>query len=206
MLARLFKYARLDLHTILLICLAFFYVALSVSPFLIYGTHPLGYDTGFYRRYLLDPVVSFPNTPVPGLDHTIIAPRIFLDLVRLLGLSPDISLYGSYILLSLLLVVAFYFFVKEYAGQKIALAAAALLVISPIQYTAYWFMLYKNLFGLIFFFLVFIFLKKKWFWPALASALIIPLSHQTTTILFLGILLGYVSLTLLFKKRFLKEK
>lgn len=200
---RLFKYARHNPHTILLICLAVFYLALCITPFLAYGTHPLGYDTGFYRRYLISPSVSLPNAPVPGLDHTIIAPRIFLDAVRFLGLNPDISLYSSYILLGLFFIIAFYFFIKEYVDKKIALAAVALLVISPIQYTAYWFFLYKNLFGLIFFFLTFLFIKKRCFWLALASALIIPLSHQTTTILFLGILGGYVLLTLLLQKKFL---
>lgn len=200
---RFFQYARLDLHTILLICLVFFYLALCAAPFLAYSSHPLGYDTGFYRRYLISPPESFPNAPVPGLDHTIIAPRLFLDAMRFLGLSPDVSLYGSYILLSLLFIIVFYFFIKEYTDKRTALAAIALLAISPIQYTAYWFMLYKNIFALIFFFLIFIFLKKKWFLPALASALIIPLSHQTTTILLLGILSGYIFLTLLFQRKFL---
>lgn len=201
--AKLSKYAWLDLHTILLIGAVVLYLLLCTIPFIVFGQHPLGYDTGFYRRYLINPSVSFPNPPVPGVDHTIIAPRIFLDIVRFLGLSPDLSLYGSYILLCLVFVIVFYFFIKEYTNKNIALVALALLILSPVQYLGYWFMLYKNFFGLIFFFLAFIFIKKKWFWPALLCALVVPLSHQTTTILLLGILGGYILLTLLFQKKFL---
>lgn len=201
--AKLSKYAWLDMHTILLIGAVILYLFLCTVPFVISGQQPLGYDTGFYRRYLVNPGVSFPNPPVPGVDHTIIAPRIFLDIVRFLGLSPDLSLYGSYILLCLVFAVVFYFFVKEYTNKNIALIALALLILSPVQYIGYWFMLYKNFFGLIFFFLTFIFLKKKLFWPALLCAFIVPLSHQTTTILLLGILGGYILLTLLFHKKFL---
>jgi len=203
MLGKLSKYAWLNLHKVLLIGTVVLYFFLLILPFIAFGQHPLGYDTGFYRRYLTNPNISIPNLPVPGLDHTVFAPRIFLDFIHTLGFSPDVGLYGSYILLCLIFVVVFYFFVREYTDKSIALIALGLLVLSPIQYTGYWFMLYKNFFGLIFFFLTFIFLKKKWFLPASLCALIVPLSHQTSTIMLLGVLGGYVLLTLLFKKRFL---
>lgn len=193
----------LRLNKVLVIAILFIYLILSIIPFIIFGNHPLGYDTGFYRRYLINPNISIPNAPVPGLDHTIIAPRIFLDIIRFFRLNTDISLYGSYILLNLFFVLVFYFFIREYSNKKIALIALTLLVFSPIQYTGYWFMLYKNFFGLIFFFLFFLFLKKKRFLLSLLSALIVPLSHQTTTILLLTTLGFYILITLLFKKRFL---
>ena len=56
MSARLSQYARENLHAILLACLTVLYLVLSVIPFLANGPHPLGYDTGFYRRYLINPV------------------------------------------------------------------------------------------------------------------------------------------------------
>lgn len=201
--AKISKYLTLDLHTVLRLGAITVYLFICTVPFLVFGSTPLGYDTGFYRRYLLNPAVSFPNPPVPGLDHTVIAPRIFLDIIRFLGFSPNVTLYGSYILLCLVFAVVFYFFIKEYTNKNIALIALGLLVLSPIQYIGYWFMLYKNFFGLIFFFLAFIFLKRNKFWPALACALIVPVSHQTTTIILLAILGGYVLLTLLIKKKFL---
>jgi hypothetical protein len=99
--------------------LGVFFLAVLLFPFLVYSPQPLGYDTGFYRRYLINPFVSILNIPVPGLDHTIFIPRIILDIARLLGFSPDITLYGSYIGIVLLSAVAFYYLVREYIGKTI---------------------------------------------------------------------------------------
>ncbi|MSR71597.1 MAG: hypothetical protein EXS50_02960 [Candidatus Taylorbacteria bacterium] len=201
--ARLSKCSWLDLHAVLVICSVLLYLGICVVPFLMNGAQPLGYDTGFYRRYLINPLVSVPNTPVPGVDHTIIAPRVFLDVIRSLGLSPDINLYGSYVLLMLIFAGVFYYFLRVYTSKNIALFALILLTLSPIQYLAYWFMFYKNFFGLIFLFLTLVFLKKKWFVPSLICALLVPLSHQTTTIILLGVLGLYFLITLLFEKKLL---
>src|SRR3989338_3108082 len=65
--------------------------------FRMYGPHPFGYDTGFYRRYLLEPFISFPNAPVPGLGDDALVPRMLLDVLRFVHLSPDVILYGSYV-------------------------------------------------------------------------------------------------------------
>ncbi len=194
---------KLNFHTITLVSMVIITLILCLLPFMLNGPHPLGYDTGFYRRYLINPSVSIPNTAVPGLDHTIIAPRIFLDIIQLFGLNPDITLYGSYIFITIILAVTFYFFVKEYTNKNVAIIATFLLVISPIQYLAYWFMFYKNFFSLILFFLCLIFLRRKNFIPSLIFALLIPLSHQTTTIIFLGILGVYIFITLIKDRKFL---
>lgn len=186
-----------------LIFCGLFYMMLCLLPFFLYGPHPLGYDTGFYRRFLINPDISTPNAPVPGLDHTIFTPRIFLDAVRFLGFSPDVSLYGSYIFLLLAFAGTFYYFLRAYVSKWIALFGLILLVLSPVQYMAYWFMFYKNFFGLIFFFLALTFLKKKYFFPSLLCALILPLSHQTTTIVLLGVLGVYIVITVLLEKKFL---
>lgn len=203
MLERLYKYIQQNLHTVLILVSILFYAVLCVVPFLLHNSHPLGYDTGFYRRYLINPFVSIPNTPVPGVDHTIIIPRIFLDIIRFLGLNPDITLYGSYIVILLVFIVTFYYFLREFINKKIALFALVILVISPLQYLSYWFMFYKNFFGLIFFFLTLIFLRKKWFIPSLLCALVIPLSHQSTTIIFLMVLATYFGITFLLKRKIL---
>ncbi len=186
---------------IMLVLTLVVYAALCLMPFILYSQHPLGYDTGFYRRYLIQFFISFPNTAVPGLDHTIIMPRIFLDSVRFFGFSPDYTLYGSYILLLLIFAAVFYYFVRAYTSTDTASYALLFLILSPIQYLGFWFMLYKNFFALIFFFLTLTFLKKKWYIPLFICSLIIPLSHQSTTIIFLGTLSLYILFTTVQEKR-----
>lgn len=175
-------------------------VVLHAVPFFIYGAHPLGFDTGFYRRYLLNPYVSFPNTPVPGLDHTVIVPRVWFDILRATHLPVDVILYGSYFVLFIALAIAFYLFASEVFGKHIALIATMLFAVSPVQYLGYWYFLYKNFFALIFFFLALFFIERKRFWVALAMALFIPPSHQTTTLIFLAVLVGYAIIHLLSRR------
>lgn len=203
MLERIYRYIQHNLHSAQALLSVLFYLVLCTTPFLLYNSQPLGYDTGFYRRYLINSFVSIPNTPVPGVDHTIIIPRIFLDMVRFLGFSPDITLYVSYVFILLAFIVTFYYFVREFINKKVALIALAILVISPVQYLAFWFMLYKNFFGLIFFFLTLIFLRRGWFIASLLCALVIPLSHQSTTIIFLMIISVYIGITFIFKRKIL---
>jgi hypothetical protein len=195
---------RLSLHHLILSCILCVAVLVQLIPFIFFGSHPLGYDTGFYRRYLLNShqvFESFPGAPVPGLDHTIIAPRIFLDVLNVLPLNPDLLLYGSYIVLVALTIFLFYYLISLYTSQTIALIGAALLTFSSVFYLGYWFMLYKNFFALIFFFLTFIAFKKEWRWLALISAAIIPLSHQTTTIVFLATFSLYLMLKLIVQRK-----
>ncbi|MBI3572271.1 hypothetical protein HY091_01920, partial [Candidatus Kaiserbacteria bacterium] len=56
---------------------------LHALTFLFHGPYALGYDTGFYRRYLIQPFISFPNAPVPGLGGDALVPRVLLDTLRL---------------------------------------------------------------------------------------------------------------------------
>jgi len=80
------------------------FLLVHLFPFLYFKQWPvLGFDTGFYRRYLIEPFTSLPHAAVPGLDHTVILPRVFLDLIRLTGLPIDVVLYGGYVLASALL-------------------------------------------------------------------------------------------------------
>jgi len=76
-------------------------------PFLTYKQWAVfGFDAGFYRRYLLEPFTSIPHASVPGLDHTVLLPRVLLDIVRLTHLPTDVVLYSSYLLLAVLLLGA----------------------------------------------------------------------------------------------------
>ncbi len=176
-----------------LVFLAALGVIVHLLPFILYGPHPLGYDTGFYRRYLIQPFHSFPNTAVPGLGENALFPRIFLDVLRLSHLPPDLILYGSYILLLALSTIALFYFVENYWGLQTGILAALIFVLSPIQYAAFWFILWKNAFATLFLLLAFLAIEKRSRW-ALPLGIIIVASHQTTAVIFLLTLLGFIFL------------
>src|SRR4051812_33110018 len=87
-------------------------LSVHLLPFYLWGPHPFGYDTGFYRRYLIEPFVSFPNAPVPGLGNDALVPRILFDALRFLHLPPDAILYGSYIFLFSLIPILVFLWVR----------------------------------------------------------------------------------------------
>lgn len=169
---------------ILLLPLILLNVAIHLIPFLFYGLHPLGYDTGFYRRYAAQPFIVFPNTTVPGLGEDALVPRIFLDILRLTHIPTDGIIYGSYILLFAAQAVALFFLAQYYWGARAGLFAVLLFSISPIQYTAYWFMLYKNAFALPLMLAAFLLLERGSKF-AMPFGIIIAFSHHTTSIIFL---------------------
>jgi len=165
-------------------------ILIHLIPFALNGSHPLGYDTGFYRRYVIQPFVSFPNSPVPGLGKDALGPRLLIDTIRLLHVPPDIILYGTYILLFAVQVWALFFLTTYYWGIPTGLAATLLFVLSVIQYTAYWFMLFKNAFATAIMLITFLLMEKKSRWTVIGGMLIAA-SHHTTAIIFLLTLIVY---------------
>lgn len=175
-------------------------VMIHLIPFVFYGPHPLGYDTGFYRRYVIQSFVSFPNPPVPGLGKDALGPRLFLDAVRLLHLPPDIMLYGTYIFLFALQVLSLFFLTTYYWGVPAGCVAALFFILSPIQYTAYWFMLFKHAFATVAMLIAFLLIEKKSRW-AIPAGILIAISHHTTTIIFLLTLIVYILINKKERKR-----
>lgn len=173
---------------VICLSLALFSVFLHYYLFLAHGAHPLGYDTGFYRRFLIEPIASFPNSPVPGLGKDALLPRIFLDILRGTLLSPDLILYGSYIFLFASLPVIIFLYLKRFLDVRAAFFAAALVALSPVQYNAYWYMLWKNAFGLVLLFAAFICIERRLWLPALAFDVAIAFSHKTTAVLYIATL------------------
>lgn len=160
-------------------------IGLHLLPFILYGAHPLGYDTGFYRRYLIQPIRSFPNSAVPGLGDDAFVPRIFLDCLRMLHLPPDLILYGSYILLFALIPCLIFVLLRRTAGVRIALLAGLFFIASPVAYTTYWYVLFKNVFALCLLLLAFICWERKHFLPLAALDILIAFSHKTTALVYL---------------------
>lgn len=163
-----------------------------ISAFLLHGPHPLGYDTGFYRRYLIEPITSFPNPPVPGLSDIALLPRILLDLVRHLPFSPDTILYGTFIFLMALAPPILFFSLKKHIGVRGAYFAAILLALSSVSYDLYWFMLFKQAFVLPIFILFCLALSYKKFWISIFMGAAILLSHTTTSVFLLLFLIAYL--------------
>jgi hypothetical protein len=160
-------------------------LCVHVIPFVLYGSNPLGYDTGFYRRYLIESFVSFPNTAVPGLGNDAWGPRILLDSLRLLHVPTDIALYGSYLMLYALLPVLVFFYLRNEWGAKTAFVAGLFVVLSSVAYQAYWYMLFKNIFALDLLIVAFIAIEKKRKPTTYLLDVFIALSHATSAIVYM---------------------
>ena len=171
--------------------IAIFFASISVhiAPFFFFGAHPLGYDTGFYRRYLIEPFVSFPNPAVPGLGDDALLPRMFFDFLRFLHIPTDGILYGSYILLFALLPVLIYFFIKPTLGMRGALLAAVFVIFSPVQYAAYWYFLWKNAWAILLLFGAFIGIERNFFLGVVVLDIAIAFSHKTSAVVYIATLI-----------------
>lgn len=136
---------------------------------------------------MIQPFDSFPNASIPGLGKDAFFPRMFLDTFRLSHLPTDIILYGGYIFLFTLQAIALFFLVRHYWGGLTGFLAALFLIISPVQYTAYWFMFFKNAFTLPLMLTTFLLLERGSRFAVLLGILI-AFSHHTTSIIFLATL------------------
>ena len=165
--------------------LALLSLALHLLPFLFYGTHPLGYDTGFYRRYLIQPFISFPSAPVPGLGEDAILPRLLLDVLRLTNIPTDVALYGAYLLPFILLPVLLFVYLAPRLGTLGAFFAGLFLILSSVGYTAYWYFLFKNAWGLCLILLALAAYERKRLWLFFLSGAAVALTHKTSAIMYL---------------------
>ncbi len=166
--------------------LALLALAIKLLPLMRFGPFAFGHDYGFYRLFLLEPVVSFPNTPVPGLDHTVFIPRIVLDLARFLTSDPDIALFATSLLFSFLGLFAFWIFSREYLEEQTSYLAVLLFVLSGVQYAAYAEFFFKEVVALPFFIAALLMLERKKFMLAAALGIAVVLTHQTTSVLLIG--------------------
>ena len=157
---------------------------LRYIPFIEYGRNPLGYDTGFYRRYLIQPFASFPNAPVPGLGDDALVPRIILDVLRLTHLPVDVILYGSYLLFWTLIPVVLFFWLRPHLGARGAFLAGILSALSAVAYNGYMFFLYKNGFALVLVLGAFIAFERRAILPLFALDALIGLTHKTSAVIY----------------------
>jgi hypothetical protein len=181
--------------------IAFSFVFVHSFPFLFFKQWTaLGFDTGFYRRYLIEPFTSIPHAAVPGVDHTVIIPRLLLDMLRFTGLPTDVVLYGGYMLAAALMLGGVFFLVRAWSNTDAALLAVFLILFSPVYYHGYWSFLFKNVLALALFFWLLYALQTKRVALAFFFAFLIPITHQSTTI-FVGMYFFSAALYGYFTKR-----
>lgn len=174
---------------------------IKVFPFWNSGLFAFGHDTGFYRRYILQPFVSFPNTPVPGLDHTIYVPRIILDVWRTIVLHPDFALFTCYLFFSLLGTFCIYVYSSHYLSKRLSLYATALYILSAVQFLAYQSFFFKETIALPLFLATLLSLEKKNYFIASVFGILVILTQQTTSVILICIIaLGFVMRLILLKE------
>lgn len=160
-------------------------IIVHIIPFIIGNGNPLGYDTGFYRRYLIEPG-NFLHS-VPGLGNDALIPKLTFDIARFLHIPTNIILYGGFIALYAGITVVLYFLLRKETNEKIALVSALLLSLSPVSYIGFWYMLFKNMYGILVMCITALWIKRgsKLMY---VGPLLLAITHQTTSIIFLLVL------------------
>jgi hypothetical protein len=174
---------------------------IKIIPFWNSGLFAFGHDIGFYRRYIIQPFVSFPNTPVPGLDHTVYIPRMILDVWRVLLPYPDFALFTCYVIFSLLGTIGIYKYSSYYLSKRLSLYATVLYVFSAIQFLTYQNFFFKETIALPLFLATLLFLERKSYFPAVIFGVLVILTQQTTSVILICIIaVGFIIRTILLKE------
>ncbi|MCK5416052.1 glycosyltransferase family 39 protein [Candidatus Parcubacteria bacterium] len=190
-----------------------FFLITRFLPFAINGSHPLGYDTGFYNYTLsqarseveLSDYFSLSKILHPaGVES--IGQQLINKTLILLGFDNWSILYGFYILMGLMIGYFIYLFAKKYFDKFSAWIAVLLYSVSFVQFLAYSEMFWKSAVGLVLMLFIFYLLeqkKPKYFLFIIPCVLFLAITHKTSAI----ILLIVVTLFLLLDKTFkLKHK
>lgn len=187
----------------LLIIPIIIFFASRLLPFILYGPHPLGYDTGFYNYHIENErtVVaqkcflnfsSFANlTEVESWGE-----RIIIRLLIILGFSNWMILYLFYISAGALAGFLIYLLSRSYFGKTAAFFSSLIYSISFTQFLAYWEMFWKNAVGLFLMLLVFYLIEKRKMRNYVISFILIIfifITHKTTAfILFSSLLILFL--------------
>lgn len=172
-------------------------------PFLLYGPHPLGYDTGFYNYHIEKERAVAPERGFFNLSSFAnlaevesLGERIIIRSLIALGFSNWMILYLFYILAGALAGFLIYLLAKLYFGKTAAFFSALIYSISFTQFAAYWEMFWKNAMGLGLMLLVFYFIEKKKSSYYIFSFFIISfifITHKTSAfLLFIALLIYFL--------------
>jgi len=167
----------------LVVILVFLVIILTrLYPLIKFGPSGLGYDTGFYRRYLeLSGGFLKPPSYILGTDA--FSARLVLDFLSWSKINIDLALFGSYLIFSFLLGLTIYLLASQiFQNKNAGLLALCLFALSPTQWLAYTFMLYKQFWAIWLLLLSFYLIERR------SSFLILPLilaltGHRATALL-----------------------
>lgn len=158
-------------------------------PLIKFGAGGLGYDTGFYRRQLAMPASSSfltdGRTQPPNfiLGQGADSARFILDILSWLKINTDLALFGSYLIFSLLLGLTIYLLTSRvFQNSNAGLLALILFALSPTQWLAYTFMLYKQFWAAWLLFLAFYLMESHSVF-FVAPLLLALTGHRATALL-----------------------
>jgi hypothetical protein len=160
------KEENVNIKNYLLIIPILIFLISRFLPFVLYGPHPLGYDTGFYnyniekeRAALEEGSVFSPLTKLAEVES--IGSGIINRILIAVGFSNWNILYLIYILAGAFAGFMIFLLSRLYFGKNAALFSALIYNISFTQYLAYWEMFWKNAIGVALILLVFYLFESK---------------------------------------------
>jgi len=176
-------------------------------PFVRYGSHPLGYDTGFYERNITRererisaPPAGLTLGALTRLQQTLelsetesIGSRIITYALLRSGFSDRAILYHFYIFCGAVLGLAIWLLARRDFGETAASFSVFLYSLSYTQFLAYWEMYWKNIVALALSLFAFLLLERGGRWRYLISFVLLALvflTHKTTAfVVFLSVLI-----------------
>jgi hypothetical protein len=190
-----------------------FILAGRALPFIEHGSHPLGYDTGFYiyniekeREIVKNDWVNF-NRVTAGEDKFFgqsdvnqkllitevesIGGRLINKLMIVLGFSDWFILYGLLTLAGLILGALIYLISANYFGKTAAFYSTLIFSLSFTQYLAFYQVFWKNILSLAFMLAVFYLQEKEYRYKYLfivPAILFIILLHKSSSFILLATL------------------
>ncbi|PLX27600.1 hypothetical protein C0581_03310 [Candidatus Parcubacteria bacterium] len=174
-----------------------FYIINRVWMYAHHGAAGFGYDTGIYRHIIRGYFERLGDASLPSFGFS-----SFSNALQFFGTHTDDVLFLWYILFGIALCITFYVVVKLYTKNNIiALIALILFATSIAQFEFFWWFYYRNLIGLFFVLLSFVFLYYRSYLLVL-SLFIIGTIHPLSLIP-LGITLSIVCVYDKEKRRYL---
>lgn len=162
-------------------------------PFYLYGPHPLGYDTGFYK-YNISKERSGSLGGVHLSEVELTGSRLITKGLIGIGLSDNEIMYGFYILICLLIGLFVYLLTNLHFGETAAFFSVFAYSISFVQFLAYWDMFWKNAIGVFLILAIFYLLEKKKLYYQLSALPLVGLvfiTHKTSAVLLCLTLTAY---------------
>jgi hypothetical protein len=185
------------------VLLAIFFLLALILRFVPY-THtniPLGYDPGFYKYTIELYQHSLPTIPEGTLPDWVkfMYPQGLFVLTDTLyiftGLNALEMLQYFFPFLCALLVLPVFILTRQMFDERTALIASALYAVSYTQYTAFTFLYFKNIIGLIFLLLAMYLLEQKKYVPLTLMYAAMGIYHRPEFLLFSLILIPYFAIS-----------